>query len=1574
MAKPVVVIRSQSRVNKTITITGYVIGSPTSITASLPASAVPNGAISQPASAVVMDPDGEFTKTFSALPYGDYDPASFTATNAEGSHTVTTMPMRLFVPGAAPVGTPRVLFPGFVAPVFTAAKVALGSAVTNITFESDSPTGQSNIPFTFGQPFKEGDLAPGDFLVGRIAGQADVPLQFNAKSTHPDGSVRHAVISGVLPALAAGAQKVMALVRSATGASTGALASNLATNAEFSAAVNITASDGVAYTADATPVLAAGIASAKAWLSGAITNEHSINLPFKDAGGFEHPHLMAQFNVRYFPGARAAKVDITVEHTKGYAATADVSYTGEVRVGGAAVMSIAGAAGALVHFPTARWKRTFWWGHTNPVHIKHNVPYFIATKQVPNYDQSVTIPESVLASYATETGIKDPNFALMGRGLVGAVFGAQGGRPELGMQPSWYAAALLSQDKRAKKLMLAIAECAGSWNNTHRRDDSNGPFHGQPLDVIHFPGATLLGTSADSKNGATGLAEKLPALTTASKLQPDASHQPNFSYLPYLVTGDLFYLEELHFWVNFNLYASNPGYRDGANGLLYPDQPRGQAWSTRTLAEAAVITPDNHPAKQQFAFWMANNLAWYNKNFTDNPAANKLGIMTQGAIVYRNGEPSPKSRIGNFQDDFVTQNFNHARELGFKAAARFVMWKAKWQVERIIGKGSCWIDTCYYDPRIRPLDGSAIFTTIEEVWANTLSATARALPCNSYERYAQIETDEGRTPSTTKWKQGAIGGYPDWGMGFAANYQPALAAAVDIGYPGADDAWLVYSNRAVKQNWGVDPQFAVVPRGYTADVPVDPTPIDPPPTDPTGPTDPTDPPPTDPTDPPTTDPDIMAIADSVKDSTTTTGTGDITLAGSPQINFQTWAPAIPIGERSPYTIRHRTLNERESGFGHLVSEFVFARDEVTSSTNNGLKVQFSAGIKDISNDLTAALFNELAGKHNATATTLSATSSEILLMCEVDGALQKIPLDEAGQTSAELPLLPGTTVLDTDEIQVLRGGTDYRAPRSYFGSSAPVDGTAPQFLSGQVSNATPTVILLTFGETLGSYTPAASAFSVSGGKTVTAVARNGASLSLTVSAAYVYGDVISVTYTKPTTNPIQDAAGNQTANFGPAGVVNNIAAPGDGVVPTVNTAAVANATPTIVVLTASEPLDAAFVPAATAFAVGGHTVSSVTISGSTISLATTPAFVNGEAARTAAYTQPGTNNARDLAGNLMANFSGLAITNNVAAGATAPGAPLIGTAVAGDGYVDVNFSAPASNGGAAIDSYKATLSTGESNTGASPIRVLAANGAARTATVQAHNSVGYGPASAASNSVTPTAVVVAALTADTPATTQQAGVNFTLAGAYSGTVPTALDYSWDGGTTWYQPITAATIDTTAQTWSMSVWMQNQNAAQTVKVRKRNETATIATTGAFTVTAPKAYTITGYDAADGLGPNTVKATYDATALATSGGGFKQITDACTGGYWHVKSGGVDAPGVKAGWGTSKTIPPNEITSAQNAPGGLNGMQTAPKTGANVFPNGGRLWAQADVAPREYSLWLRPTDSVAVCVGTVLVTVQ
>lgn len=94
---------------------------------------------------------------------------------------------------------------------------------------------------------------------------------------------------------------------------------------------------------------------------------------------------------------------------------------------------------------------------------------------------------------------------------------------------------------------------------------------------------------------------------------------------------------------------------------------------------------------------------------------------------------------------------------------------------------------------------------------------------------------------------------------------------------------------------------------------------------------------------------------------------------------------------------------------------------------------------------------------------------------------------------------------------------------------------------------------------------------------------------------------------------------------------------------------------------------------------------------------------------------------------------------------TAPGAPTIGTATAGDQQVSVTFTAPGSNGGSAITTYTATASPGGAfGTCAGPAACTVtvtglSNGTAYTFTVTATNAIGTSASSGASNSATPKA-------------------------------------------------------------------------------------------------------------------------------------------------------------------------------------------------------------------------------------------
>jgi alpha-tubulin suppressor-like RCC1 family protein len=110
-----------------------------------------------------------------------------------------------------------------------------------------------------------------------------------------------------------------------------------------------------------------------------------------------------------------------------------------------------------------------------------------------------------------------------------------------------------------------------------------------------------------------------------------------------------------------------------------------------------------------------------------------------------------------------------------------------------------------------------------------------------------------------------------------------------------------------------------------------------------------------------------------------------------------------------------------------------------------------------------------------------------------------------------------------------------------------------------------------------------------------------------------------------------------------------------------------------------------------------------------------------------------------------------ATTTTVTTTTSAPGAPAIGTALAGDGHAVVSWTAPASTGGSPITAYVVTPYIGTIAQTPVPFASDATtqtvtgltNGTSYTFRVTASNAIGTGTASAASNVVTPRPAAVA---------------------------------------------------------------------------------------------------------------------------------------------------------------------------------------------------------------------------------------
>src|SRR5262249_21466285 len=149
---------------------------------------------------------------------------------------------------------------------------------------------------------------------------------------------------------------------------------------------------------------------------------------------------------------------------------------------------------------------------------------------------------------------------------------------------------LLSMDPRERQVTFANAD-AGASVPLHYRDKATD----LPVSIDAHP------TICFSRISPMKPADALPAITKGdTPWTAQIAHHPSLSYVPYLISGDLFYLEEVMFWSNWVIANGDANYREGAKGYVWPNELRGAAWSLRTLGEAAVALPDGHPMKPYF--------------------------------------------------------------------------------------------------------------------------------------------------------------------------------------------------------------------------------------------------------------------------------------------------------------------------------------------------------------------------------------------------------------------------------------------------------------------------------------------------------------------------------------------------------------------------------------------------------------------------------------------------------------------------------------------------------------------------------------------------------------------------------------------------------------------------------------------------------------------------------------------------------------------------------------------------------------------------------------------------------------
>jgi hypothetical protein len=88
-------------------------------------------------------------------------------------------------------------------------------------------------------------------------------------------------------------------------------------------------------------------------------------------------------------------------------------------------------------------------------------------------------------------------------------------------------------------------------------------------------------------------------------------------------------------------------------------------------------------------------------------------------------------------------------------------------------------------------------------------------------------------------------------------------------------------------------------------------------------------------------------ADRVYDTSTTTGTGALTVSGSAPTGYRTFSAVCTTNDTFWYAVRGQTTSEWETGLGTYSSSNTVTRTAVVASSNSNNAVSFSAGTKDV---------------------------------------------------------------------------------------------------------------------------------------------------------------------------------------------------------------------------------------------------------------------------------------------------------------------------------------------------------------------------------------------------------------------------------------------------------------------------------------------------------------------------------------------------------------------------------------------------------------------------------------------------
>ncbi|MEM9013922.1 MAG: hypothetical protein AAGB02_02335 [Pseudomonadota bacterium] len=519
--------------------------------------------------------------------------------------------------------------------------------------------------FTFALGLAPGELNPSGRVNAKFTDRTS-PAQIDVKALHDDGSVRHAVFTISAPFLPSGKEEEGILVHAdeTPDVKGFAPAEILEENFSFPIRMKFYFGDGSdeQISVDLQDAVVKAFAHDKNdwWLTGPYATETRIEIDLM-------PHLTLRADTRVYRDGDI-RVSLIFSNEKTFASgRRELLY--DIEIGDAD--NPAFTAQRIPHHRSSNWRRVFWLGSQPRLHVKHELNGLIRSRAILPFDGSLGVSAAQIAIDAQRLDGAAP----MSPALLNPYFPTTGARPDIGPVPQWASRYLVTQTERSKRTMLANADAGGAvpW---HFLDDETGA----PISI-----EAHLQFWADERGDRKGHAIQ-PHLdlfeSSDAGWAPDHAHKPALFSVPYLVTGDRYYADELAMQAAYSLFGRWPALRGGGLKAIDVEQVRASAWSLRDLSDAAWLLPESHPSKAYLSRALTENLLITRKKYVTDRFMADSGLL-EGYLD--EDEPRDPERISPWQNDYLATALWAASRRGNADAAKLIKWTAPFQTGRVLG-------------------------------------------------------------------------------------------------------------------------------------------------------------------------------------------------------------------------------------------------------------------------------------------------------------------------------------------------------------------------------------------------------------------------------------------------------------------------------------------------------------------------------------------------------------------------------------------------------------------------------------------------------------------------------------------------------------------------------------------------------------------------------------------------------------------------------------------------------------------------------------------------------------------------